>query len=198
MTQDTRQIRKFAAGVEPNLGEGGVIPSATLWRMKQCRSNSAVSKMLALMLAHQQPLDIVNGQKIDTDKSLAWSNDKEYHHFFPQAHLKRQKVSGTAANVVGNIVLLTSKSNIDIRDAAPSDYLQLIIDDVGREALIERLAQNLVPETALDAALANDFPAFLEARSEFLHAHVQSLTGPITGVEMLSDDLDDSDADATE
>lgn len=198
MTQDTRQIRAFAEGKESSLGEGGVIPSATLWRMKQFRSNSAVSKMLALMLAHQQPLDIVNGQKIDTDKSLAWSNDKEYHHFFPQAYLKRRKVSGAAANVVGNIVLLTSKSNIDIRDTAPSEYLAKINDEVGRDALIERLAKSLVPEAALGAALEDDFQGFLETRSEFLHAHVQSLTGPITGLEQLNDDLDDSDTDATD
>lgn len=198
MTQDTRQIRDFADGKNSTLGEGGVIPSATLWRMKQFRSNSAVSKMLALMLADQQPLDIVNGQKIDTDKSLAWSNDKEYHHFFPQAYLRRQKVSGAAANVVGNIVLLTSKSNIDIRDKAPSEYLTEIIEGVGRDALVDRLAKSLVPETALDAALADDFQGFLEARSDFLHGHVQGLTGPIAGVESAADDLDDSDSDATD
>ena len=82
MTQDTRQIRAFISGKAETLGEGGVIPSSTLWRMKPFRSNSAVSKMLGLILAHEAPLDLVNGQRIDVDKSLAWSNDKEYHHFF--------------------------------------------------------------------------------------------------------------------
>lgn len=172
MTQDTRQIRRFAIQEAETLGEGGVVPSATLWRMKPFRSNSAASKMLALMLAHEAPLDLVNGQRIDVDKSLAWSNDKEYHHFFPQAFLRRKGVSGNAANVVGNIVLLTSKSNIDIRDSAPSEYLQRIIHDSGRDELVKRLASNLVPEPALDAALADDYGAFLEVRSQHLHKHV--------------------------
>lgn len=198
MAQDTRQVRAFAAGEADNLGEGGVIPSATVWRLKQFRSNSAVSKMFGLMLAHKSPVDIVNGQKIDPGKSLAWSNDKEYHHFFPQAYLRRQGVSAGAANVVGNIVLLTSKSNIDIRDAAPSKYLAEIIEEVGREVLVERLAQSLVPEAALDAALQDDFQGFLEARSDFLHTHVQALTGPIAGMDPTSADIDDSDTDATE
>ncbi len=198
MTQDTRQIRSFAEGKAQTLGEGGVIPSAALWRMKPFRSNSAVSKLLALLLAHETPLDLVNGQKIDVDKSLAWSNDKEYHHFFPQAYLRRRKIGATAANVVGNIVLLTSKSNIDIRDAAPSEYLRRIISDSGQDALVERLASNLVPEAALDAALADDYAGFLEARSQFLHAHVQALTGPIEGVEVGVEDVDDSDEDATD
>lgn len=198
MTQDTRQIRRFAEGEAQTLGEGGVIPSSSLWRMKPFRANSAVSKMLALMVAHAAPLDLVNGQKIDVDKSLAWSNDKEYHHFFPQAYLARKKAPASAANVVGNIVLLTSKSNIDIRDSAPSEYLGEIILHSGREALVERLASNLVPESALDAALSDDYPGFLEIRSQFLHTHVQGLTGPIDDSGSVDDSFDDSDADATE
>ena len=198
MTQDTRQIRAFADGTADTLGEGGVIPSSTLWRMKPFRSNSAVSKMLGLILAHEVPLDLVNGQKIDVDKSLAWSNDKEYHHFFPQAFLRRMKVSGNASNVVGNIVLLTSKSNIDIRDSAPSAYLSQIITDSGRDELVKRLASNLVPEPALDAALADDYPAFMEIRSQFLHSHLLALTGPIVGMEPVEEDFDDSDSDATD
>lgn len=104
MTQDTKKIRAFAAGSSTSLGDGGVVPTASLWKLKPFRSNSAVSKMLGLMLAAGSPLDLVNGQRIDVDKSLAWSNDKEYHHFFPQAYLARQSVTGTQANVVGNIV----------------------------------------------------------------------------------------------
>jgi len=197
MTQDTRHVRDFAAGRSATLGEGGVVPSSSLWGVKQFRSNSAVSKMLGLMLAVAAPLDLLNGQRIDVDKSLAWSNDKEYHHVFPQAYLKRSGVRGNEANLVGNIVLLTSKSNIDIRDSAPSEYLSRISAESGREALVQRLASNLVPEAALDAALANDYTLFLGLRSEHLHAHVQSLTGP-TRFMAQSEDIDDSDDDPTD
>jgi hypothetical protein len=129
------------------------------------------------MLSHGQPLDIVNGQKIDPDKSLAWSNDKEYHHFFPQAYLARNGKGPTHSNVVANIVLLTSASNIAIRDKAPSDYLQTIIDSSGRDVLVQRLLTNLVPEDALDAALEDDYDTFLDRRSAFLHAEALRLTG---------------------
>jgi hypothetical protein len=197
MTQDTRQIRAFAEGNAGTLGEGGVVPSSSLWRMKPFRANSAVSKMLGLILAHQAPTDLVNGQKIDVDKSLAWSNDKEYHHFFPQAFLRRKRIGGSAANVVGNIVLLTSVSNIAISDSAPSEYLSRIIDASGRAELVKRLESNLVPESALDAALADDYSAFLDARSAFLHQHVQALTGPVEEAEPTPED-DDSDEDMTD
>lgn len=197
MTQDTRQIRAFAEGSAGTFGEGGVVPSSSLWRMKPFRANSAVSKMLGLLLAHQGPTDLVNGQKIDVDKSLAWSNDKEYHHFFPQAFLRRKGIGGSAANFVGNIVLLTSVSNIAISDSAPSEYLSRIIDASGRAELIKRLESNLVPEPALDAALADDYSAFLDTRSAFLHQHVLALTGPVEEEEPTPED-GDSDEDMTE
>lgn len=177
MTQDTKKIRAFADGSSASLGDGGIVPTASLWSLKPFRSNSAVSKMLGLMLAEGTPLDLVNGQKIDVDKSLAWSNDKEYHHFFPQAYLARSGITATQANVVGNIVLLTSISNIQIKDKAPSQYLREIMSASGRGALVQRMASNLVPEVALDAALDDDYQAFLTMRSEFLHRHAASLTG---------------------
>lgn len=200
MTQDTRKIRSFALGTSDGLGEGGVIPTASLWKIKPFRSNSAVSKMLALMLAAGTPRDLVNGQRIDVDKSLAWSNDKEYHHFFPQAYLGRAGVSATEANVVGNMVLLTSISNIQIKDKAPSEYLRAIIGSSGRDALIERMLSNLVPEEALDYALADDYAGFLEARSRFLHQHVLQLTGaePKVEDEGVAAMIDDLDEDPTE
>jgi hypothetical protein len=198
MTQDTKKIRAFAAGNSASLGEGGVVPTASLWKLKPFRSNSAVSKMLALMLAAGSPLDLVNGQRIDVDKSLAWSNDKEYHHFFPQAYLARQGVSGTQANVVGNIVLLTSMSNIRIKDLAPSEYLQAIIARSGRDALVQRLESNLLPAEALDCALEDDYEGFLKVRSEFLHNHVLTLTGAGSGVEEDAELIDDVDDDTTD
>jgi hypothetical protein len=76
MTIDTRTIRQFAKGKINELPAPAAIASANLWEMKPFRSNSAVSKMLALMLAHRHPLDLVNGQNIDADKSLSWSNGK--------------------------------------------------------------------------------------------------------------------------
>jgi hypothetical protein len=198
MTQDTRQIRDFAAGGTSSLGDGGVVPTSSLWKLKPFRSNSAASKMLALMLAAGSPFDLVNGQRIDVDKSLAWSNDKEYHHFFPQAYLSRVGVSGAQANVVGNIVLLTSISNIRIKDRAPSEYLAELIAQSGRAAVVDRMLSNLVPETALDFALVDDYNGFLSARSEFLHDHVVTLIGVSEGAEEDAELIDDTVDDTTD
>ncbi|MFG2021451.1 GmrSD restriction endonuclease domain-containing protein [Actinomadura geliboluensis] len=198
MATDTRMLRQYALGKRSKLSVTAAVATARLWEIKPFRSNSAASKMLALMLAARTPLDLVNGQKIDVGKSLSWSNDKEYHHFFPQAYLARMGVGASKANVVGNIVLLTSKSNIDIRDSAPSRYLREIIDKDGRAALLKRAESNLVPETAVDAALADDYVTFLRLRSQHVHSEAQKLAGIAEDPANSTDDLDDSDEDPTE
>lgn len=198
MTIDTRTIRQFAQGGITVLPAPAAIPSANLWEIKPFRSNSAVSKMLALMLAHRHPLDLVNGQNIDVDKSLSWSNDKEYHHFFPQAYLARRKITAVRSNVVANIILLTSKSNIDIRDSAPSEYLKEILDKEGHDSLVRRMESNLVPEKALAAALADDYDGFLEIRANHIHHIAQNLAGTTPSRIVDAVELDDSDDDPME
>lgn len=199
MSRDAEQIRSFAVGAPGGMGDGGVMPTSSIWRVKAFRSNSAVSKMLALLLSDNSPKDLLTGGRIDVDKSLAWSNDKEYHHFFPQAYLARVGVSGERANMVANIVLLTSASNIAIRDRAPVDYLQAIIDGSGRDALVARMESNLVPEVALDAALANDYESFLTIRSTHLQNHAGRLAA-ILDETLLEDGtlVDDTDEDSND
>lgn len=197
MGDDARSLRTFAAGDPSSLDARGVLPTAGVWKAKPFRANSAVSKMLALMIAADSPLDLITGQKIDIGKSLAWSNDKEFHHFFPQQHLARAGRKSAQINVVANIVLLTSKSNIAILDRAPSEYLASIIDEVGRPEVERRLLTNLVPSGALDAALVDDYDVFLEARAAHIHARALLLSGS-DGAEGASFEVDDLDVDPAE
>lgn len=200
MATDAKAVRAFANGETDTIEVSGSIPTASLWASKPFRANSAVSKMIALMLAQSTPLDLITGQVIDIDKSLAWSNDKEFHHFFPQGFLSRHGIGASRTNVPGNIILLTSKSNIAISNSAPSAYLKKIITANTREALVERLSSNLIPETALDAALEDDFDSFINLRSIYLHEIAEGLAGVGRDgfVETPPEEMDDSDVDPTE
>jgi len=200
MATDARAVRAFANAEKDSIEVTAAIPTASLWASKPFRANSAVSKMIALMFGQSTPLDLITGQVIDIDKSLAWSNDKEFHHFFPQAYLSRNGIGTSKANVPGNIVLLTSKSNISISDSAPSAYLNKIIEADGRESLVARLESNLIPEAALESALNDDFDLFLSIRSTHLHVIAEKLAGVGQDgfIEVPSEEMDDSDVDPTE
>lgn len=200
MGSDARAVRKWAKDGSGGLNIVFVMPASNIWRAKAFRSNSAVSKMLGLMLSHSNPVDLLNGQKIDVDKSLAWANDKEYHHFFPQNYMNTKQPNADDPNLVGNIILLTSKSNIAIRDKAPSEYLGSLIKDQGRDVVVQRLASCLIPEAALDAALADDYAQFLAIRSEYLQKKGLELAGEAESARSNVDanEVDDSDDDTTE
>lgn len=197
MARDLTAIADWASGKETQIDIGATTSNEKLWKVKLFRSNSAVAKMVALMLSQANPRDILNGQRIDPGKSLAWANDKEFHHFFPQAYLTREK-KGVQPNLVANIVLLTSISNISIKDSSPREYLSSIIEAEGRDELLTRLGSCLVSEDALDAALQNDYEGFLEARSKTLQKHALELCGETDGgtTHKDADEVEDSDDDS--
>jgi len=203
MARDYDAVQEFVSGVPTkDIEIDAALPRQEIWRLTQFRSNSAVSKMLALMMSYQDPVDVVTGQRIDARKSLAWNNDKEFHHLFPKDFL-RGRVSPGRANAVANIVLLSSASNIRISNKAPAEYLTALISQVGRQEILSRLATVLVSEQALDAALADDYIAFLDARSATLQEFALGLAGeesshatePASGAtgEVLVDDSVDID-----
>jgi hypothetical protein len=204
MSSDFGSIAAFATASAAPLYTPAILPVASVWTNRQFRSNSATSKMLALMLAQSAPVDVLTGQRIDVGKSLSWGNDKEYHHLFPKAHLARSGVSTLKANAVANIILLTSHSNIQIRDRSPKDYLTELVDQHGRSEILSRLATNLVPEEALDAALENDYDAFLSKRAAHLQRRALALCGesePVTTPPAATTDPeygDDTDANPAE
>ena len=147
-----------------------------IWSMRQFRGNNAHSKILALILAYEGPRDLLTGQKIDVSKALAWQNSKEFHHVFPQAFLKTNGYLSSQVSPLANMAYLTSASNKQISDQAPSAYFKRLLDEHGAEAKAW-LASNLIDDAAIEAALNDDFKAFLDARSSAIHAIALKMTG---------------------
>lgn len=182
MARDFDAVKVFVSS-EPAQGieVSAAMPTNDVWRVTQFRANSAVSKMLALILSYEDALDLITGMRIDARKSLAWNNDKEFHHFFPREYLKSEGIDQGKANATANIVLLSSASNIRISKSPPSVYLAKLQDDLGRDVLVERCNSLLVSEEALDAALADDYPRFLGCRARTLHSRALELAGETPG-----------------
>jgi hypothetical protein len=87
MGTDLNAIQQFSKG-DKQIAVDASPPSASLWTERTFRLNSAHSKLLAIILGHERPIDLLTGQKIDVAKALAWVNAKEFHHFFPRDYLK--------------------------------------------------------------------------------------------------------------
>ncbi|MFF5424524.1 MULTISPECIES: DUF262 domain-containing protein [unclassified Streptomyces] len=177
MADDREAVNAFARGDSADIEVGAGIPRSVLWRRSQFRTTNAPSKLLGLLLAEAHPVDLRHGRRIDTDRALSWQNDKEFHHFFPRAFLKRQGLGQSRANVCANLIMLSSVTNIYISDQPPSVYLKDLCATQGAETIRARLATCLVNDVAFEAALRDDYETFLQARSDTLHQRLMMLIG---------------------
>jgi len=176
MASDRAAAVTFAKGETDRIEVAAAEPQADIWTTRQFRANNAHAKLLAIVLSHRGPTDLLSGQTIDTGRTLAWENQKEFHHFFPRDYLKNQGIAANRINCLANFVMLTSASNKRISNQAPSDYLAEVEAAAGTE-LEGWLGANLISMEAFEAAKADDFAKFLALRSETLHKVILPLAG---------------------
>ena len=77
MTRDKKAVTEFLSGKNADIALTAYKPNSQIWQTKVFRADNAHAKTLAIILAHHAPLDLLTGQKIDTTKSLAWTNAKD-------------------------------------------------------------------------------------------------------------------------
>ncbi len=130
------------------------------WPKKKDRTARAV---LALALK-QGGLDLADGSTV----SRANLAKREYHHLFPDAHLKRQRVDDDKIYCSLNCAVVTWRTNRNISDKEPERYLAERREgtDLGEAEVAARLASHLIP---YDKMVAGNYDTFLAARATLIH-----------------------------
>ena len=195
MADDLAAVRAFTSGETKRIEVETAPLSSRLWQSQQYRRGSGRTKAFALLLAAAGPRDLRTGQRIDTGRALAMSNDMQYHHFFPKAWLIREGRTFEQANTLVNIVMLTAISNQAVADQAPAAYLKDEIDFSGEKEMLARLESLLVSPQAFDAAMRGDYQVFLTARTETLLAWAEDL---VKGAEIAEPPDHDPDPEVTQ
>lgn len=176
MANDQRAAAQFAKGDMESLNYGISNPKSNLWQDQQYRQNTALSKILTLLLAFNAPVDLLTGQTIDSSRALHQANSKEFHHFFPRDFLLSKGVDSRKANALGNFVMLTAASNKKITNRAPSNYLKDAAAQLGATFKVA-LETNLISDGAYAAALEDNYDLFLAERSKTISKRIGELTG---------------------
>jgi hypothetical protein len=179
MYSDRAAVSKFAAGASAGIEIDIPQPKPDIWRMRTFRLNSAHAKLLAIVLAHHRPVDLLTGQLIDPDIALSWRNAKEFHHVFPQDYLKTAGKTANQINALANIVMLSSASNKKIGARPPSEYFSEVRNAAGQH-LNTWASANLIGPDALDAIERNDYEHFIAVRSADIHHAVEAKAGWIS------------------
>ena len=99
---------------------------------------------------------------------------REYHHLFPDAHLRRLGFGEKEIYRTLNCALVTWQTNRNISDKEPERYLAERLEGtpLGEAEVRQRLSSHLIP---YDEMVAGGYPAFLEERASLIHEKMLKL-----------------------
>lgn len=120
------------------------------------------------------PRDFHNDARLTGE--LIIEHNVDDHHLFPAAYLDRHNVPTRLRDCVLNRTLIDRKTNIRIRDRAPSIYWQEISVARTPERFDQLLNSHLLPSAHASPLMADDFEAFLTWRQERIWREIQRAT----------------------
>jgi len=129
---------------------------------QQFTKGSPISRAFLLLLAQKQPLNLVNGNRIDIGSSLSTYNRKQYHHLFPRKFLKDKGIDRQKINSICNFCILPSDANKQIGSKAPSDYIFKMVPEDDFSSILE---SNLMP-LKKEIYQKDDYDEFLKLRAQ--------------------------------
>ena len=173
MAADLRAIEKFVSG-GTEIAIEFTVPDESIWINTPFRTNTARTKLLALLLGHQQPCDLLTGIDLDADVALKWEEPWQYGCLFPSSYLKFRGEDAVFSGSLANYLIISPSTARRIVTQSPAAYLAEVEDAAGSD-LENRLISNLIPLEAFEAARANDYLRFLQLRAGFIQATVKAL-----------------------
>jgi hypothetical protein len=168
-TRDLENIRQFASGKIASIEIDRDIMIDRLV-FDEFRLNIANSKTFALLLACNEPFNIITGERLDTIEILSRVNRFDFHHIIPP-----QLYPETNLNICVNICLLKTRDN-RISNQRPSKYFTELITTHGSKSS-EIFASNFIDNNALESLLKDDIQQFFSHRKESFRKVVEILTG---------------------
>lgn len=173
VSQDLEAIDLYIVSGENPKKSFGNIPSISSFMSLGFRSNNSRSRALIILLALKSPRNITNGALIDPEVALSNYNQKQFHHIYPKAYLKRINAPGEH-NSLANFCMLAASENNVISDDNPHEYLPKLALYLGDESDMV-FKSNFLPSPN-DIDYANlEYLSFLELRAKLLLNDIEKL-----------------------
>lgn len=172
LAQDIKRIDQILTSERPDYSDIKVYLDSpqTLIDTNFSAGNSYCKAVLCL-LAYQEPKDFQDNGKVILDNSwLKVASSKNYHHFFPKAHLKNKTVLNS--NSLVNITFVSDHLNKrKIGAKAPSQY---IADFQDENSQINKALQTHFIDLEGFGIESNDYETFLQARAKLIYQELKS------------------------
>ena len=184
MKEDADWIRALTLGVKKPRVFTVKLKLADLIKVRM-NQRSVIKNGILCIMAMNGPRDFDNGNHVTLDKTNASrSNSKENHHFFPFSLCESFSVSKAEINSVLNFAFISKRLNLDILNKKPSAYLSKY--NAQNSLLSACLETHYINSQALDAAMNDDFEAFITYRGQSLLAKIEELCHVNDGLETIN------------
>lgn len=177
IAQDLKAVKVICNNQMPRY-DYGVDTSAEFILRNGCfRTGKAFIKTLLSVLAAEKPRCFKTGGHVILDNALLkQKNSKNYHHFFPTAHIARKEGNTRPSNHIGNITLVGAHLNKnEIRAKGPSVYIPYFSSQ--NVQINDCLSTHLIDLTSM-GVLEDDYEAFLLKRCEKISAKLTGIIIP--------------------
>ena len=143
-------------------------------------------------MALQKPVDFNNGDLVTLDKTNASrQNSKENHHFFPNSLASKLGVKSEDINSLLNFAFISKHLNLEISNKFPSVYLQGYSET--NPNLADHLKTHFIDSKAYQAAFANDFRTFIEARGNTILSAINNVCRINDATPTINSNLDENE-----
>jgi hypothetical protein len=174
VSQDLEAIDAYVVNSEEPIKSFGTIPTIESFMKLSFRSNNSRSRALIILLALKLPKNLSNGAVIDTVNALSNYNQKQFHHIYPKAYLKRIHSLGEHNSLV-NICMLAASENNAISDDDPNEYLPRLAKGLGDSASSVFMS-NYMPNPEVTDYCKLSYIEFLNLRAGLIYPDIQSLS----------------------
>ncbi len=126
-------------------------------------AGNSFCKAILCLLAYQDPKDFQDNGKVILDNSwLKVANSKNYHHFFPKAYLREQKIAN--ANSLMNVTFVSDHLNKrKIGSKAPSVYIDEFASE--NDNISHSLSSHFIEMEGFGIE-SDDYDIFLKKRAD--------------------------------
>lgn len=176
MGRDKEMFDQLAAGNYPPFEPAMNLTAETLVGTKMTWARSAVRNAFLCMLAHRNPVHLVNNSRLDLiHGGISDFTSTEKHHIFPQGFLRNYGAGEAEIHALPNFCFLPAELNKRILDARPSVYFSEFRRENSRYD--EAARTHLLPLGKDSGIEQDDYIQFLKIRSELILREIERLTG---------------------
>lgn len=176
MGQDKELFDRLIDGQFPSFETALNLTADTLVSTKMTWSRSAVRNGFLCLLAHRNPVHLVNNTPLDlVNGGISDFTSPEKHHIFPQEFLREHGTGDVEVQALANFCFLPAELNKRILADRPSNYLAQLRRENPR--FEEASRSHFIPIGKESGLAEDDYLQFLKSRSELILQEIERLTG---------------------